>query len=78
MSRVYQANDTMKLLGYQGVGTILNNPEISKGLEDIVIGHKLGAFPTDMYWLAFNAIQYGYIMGKRAERARRRRRKPTK
>ena len=78
MSRVYQANDTMKLLGYQDIGTIVDTPEISKGLDDIVSAHKQGHFQTDMHWLAFTAIQYGYIMGKRAERARRRRRKSTK
>lgn len=78
MRRDYEKSDTMKLVGHQPISIILDNPEINKGLDDIVSAHKQGPFPTDMHWLAFTAIQYGYIMGKRAERAGRRRRKSTK
>lgn len=78
MRRDYEKSDTMKLVGKQKVSIILDNPEINKGLEDIVNDHLTGIFPNDFIWLAFDAVLYGYAMGKRAERARRRRRKSTK
>lgn len=78
MRRDYEKSDTMKLVGAQKVSIILDNPEIKQGLDDIVNDHLTGIFSNDFTWLAFNAILYGYVMGKRAERARRRRRISTK
>ena len=78
MRRDYEKSDTMKLVGKQKASIILDNPEINKGLSDIVNDHLTGSFSYDHTWLAFNAILYGYAMGIRAERARRRRRKSTK
>lgn len=78
MRRDYEKSDTMKLVGKQKVSIILDNPEIKQGLDDIVNDHLTDIFSYDHTWLAFNAILYGYVMGKRAERARRRRRISTK
>lgn len=78
MSRDYQENDTMKLVGKQNISIIRDNPEIKKGLDDIVNDHLTGIFSNDLTWLAFNAILYGYVMGKRAEKAERRQKQQRK
>ena len=65
---LYRMNDTMELLGHQ---CTMGFAGFDK-LEDIFAAHR--AKGTNNYYdVATDAFSLGYIMGKRAERAKRKR-----
>lgn len=63
---IYLLNDTMKMLGKNCYMKMLGNVEFEE-LENIIIAHR---FPCTKE-LAMDLFVLGYIHGKRAERARR-------
>lgn len=65
---LYRMNDTMKLLEHQ---CIIDFAGFDK-LEDIFAARKAKG-TNNQYDIAIDAFSLGYIMGKRAERAKRKR-----
>lgn len=66
---VYEANETMKLLGHQPyIGTITE--EQRKGLDNIIVAN-LKAEKRDLSMIKYDLFMWGYIHGIRAERRRR-------
>lgn len=66
MKACYDENDTMRLLGKQKICFIYRDG-IRKQINDIVIARPYSVTPD----MAIDLFMLGYIHGKRAERARR-------
>ena len=65
----YHKNGTMRLLGYQiNVGVFWGNDEVQREIDQIIEARPY-SFTKDA---AEDIFMLGYIHGKRAERARRR------
>lgn len=62
----YDANDTMRLIGYQSSGA-LDEPGVREALKDVMRANHTG----DLYSI-WDAFLLGRMAGIRAERARRR------
>lgn len=68
MMYLYNANETMKLLGKQSMSYVLNRyPEVKEQITEIARARPY-SFTIEASWDLF---MLGYIYGKRAERARR-------
>lgn len=68
---LYDANETMKLLGKQFYYQILND-ERKDAFNDMMNAHRTEG-RIHYFDLAMDAFMLGYIYGKRVERARKRR-----
>ena len=67
---IYEANDTMKMLGYMPLPGEVKSSEV----EDIINAHVPNAsksLHSFMVSYGIDVLLLGYIYGKRAERARR-------
>jgi hypothetical protein len=64
--KVYEVNDTMQLLGHQRPAEIITE-EARKQMGEITAARKY----TTTFVTAMDMFTLGYIYGKRAERARR-------
>lgn len=62
----YYVNDTMRLLGHQHYADIIT-PEVCKMMDDIAKARP----HTVVFDTAMDMLTLGYIIGIRAERARR-------
>lgn len=72
MKTRYEANDTMRLIGKQGIAQLLD-PEIKAAMLEILSAHgayKNGLCDDTLTELAMDCFQYGYLVGKRAERTK--------
>ena len=66
-SNPYEKNDTMRLLGRQCISTFWENDVVRREIEQISEARPCSFTITS----ASNIFMLGYIHGKRAERARR-------
>ena len=66
MKTVYDQNETMRLLGYQYPGDVMDKKVVS-AMQDIAKARPYEATKT----IAIDYFMLGYIYGKRAERSRR-------
>lgn len=64
MKEWYKANETMKLVGRQGISEAEKERQ---AIEDIITGMGL-PMTSDNIMLATNALEYGMIVGVRKER----------
>lgn len=69
MANVYEANNVMKLLGHQYYNAIVSEENL-KGIEDIIKANLESDRP-DLKMLKYDIFVYGYLMGVRAERRRK-------
>lgn len=69
MGNIYEANETMKLLGQQYYDKVVT-PEFFKEIEGIVKANLESDRP-DLNMLKYDIFVFGYLMGIRAERERR-------
>ena len=78
MKDIYEMNETMQMLGAQEVARILGDKEQFKALSNVINAHVMntGASTNDVFGIAFDAFSLGLIYGKKAERARRKTKKP--
>jgi len=68
MKNIYKTNDTMRMLGKQCTFTpFWGNEEVKQQIKDISEGRPF----SFTYDAAADIFMLGYIHGKRAERARR-------
>lgn len=72
MANIYEANETMRLIGKQNYADILPVEEI-KNVWDIVDA-SLKSDRPDLTFMYFDLVVYGYLLGKKAERKRRKKR----
>lgn len=69
---VYEANETMKLLGHQYYG-VAYDPEVRKQMDDIVDARRF----TTTFNTALDMFMLGFMHGKMADRARRKKKHGT-
>lgn len=72
MASVYDANETMRLIGNQKECII--TIEDHKAIDDIV-NATIDDSTRDLSMIKYDLFKYGYIQGIRAERRRRKREK---
>lgn len=73
MGNVYKANSVMELLGHQYYNEIVQ-PENLKAIEDIIKANLENERP-DIKMLKYDIFVYGYLMGVRAERRKKKEKK---
>jgi hypothetical protein len=66
---IYQGSEIMRLIGAQDVGEIIatqidGRSEAVRAIDEIVQANA----DSEIEWVCMDALTYGYIMGKRAER----------
>jgi len=64
---IYDKNDTTRMLGYNYYSSVIT-PQVMEQMNDIV---KAYPYRTTTFDTAMDMVVLGYILGKRAERARR-------
>lgn len=69
MANVYKANSVMELLDHQYYNAIVTEENL-KGIEDIIKANLESDRP-DLKMLKYDIFVYGYLMGVRAERRRK-------
>lgn len=69
MANVYEANETMELLGQQYYDKIVT-PEYLKEIEGIIKANLESDRP-DLNMLKYDIFVFGYLMGIRTERQRK-------
>lgn len=69
MGNIYEGSETMKLLGQQYYDKIVT-PELFKEIEGIIKANLESDRP-DLKMLKYDIFVFGYLMGIRAERERR-------
>ena len=69
MGNVYKANEVMELLGHQYYNAIVTEENL-KAIEDIISANMNNDRP-DIRMLKYDIFVYGYLMGVRAERRRK-------
>lgn len=67
---IYQANDTMRILGKQTAGEI--TPECFERIKDVKRAHMKIIQDFDINWMLIDVFILGVMRGKQIERARKR------
>lgn len=67
----YKQGEALTLVGYQYYNQIISS-NIAEAIKDIMGGRNREALIKDPDMCCMDIFVYGYIMGKRAERAKKR------
>lgn len=73
MANLYEANETMVMLGQQNTLEILSDEELRKKFDEVLQAHSDHTLPSVslLFEIGIDFFSLGYVMGKRAERKKK-------